>query len=143
MARIVVGVDGSPHAQRALKWAIEEARLRDATVEAVFVIAPFAIPVDPTVLNAAIEEVHKGALAELEEAVALAVDGVEAGVEVEQRVIEGAPANTLVRTAQGADLLVVGTRGRGGFRGLLLGSVSQQCATHATCPVVIMPVNSD
>lgn len=65
--------------------------------------------------------------------------GVTPGVEVEQSVLEGTPAQVLVEAAQGADLLVVGTRGHGGFTGLLLGSVSQQAAHHAPCPVVIVP----
>jgi nucleotide-binding universal stress UspA family protein len=59
-------------------------------------------------------------------------------VEVERRVVEGRPAAVLVDESQGADLLVVGSRGHGGFTGLLLGSVSQQCAHHAACPVVIV-----
>jgi len=59
-------------------------------------------------------------------------------VEIERRVVEGRPAAVLVDESQGADLLVVGSRGHGGFAGLLLGSVSQQCAHHAACPVVIV-----
>jgi len=59
-------------------------------------------------------------------------------VEIERRVVEGRPAAVLVNESQGADLLVVGSRGHGGFAGLLLGSVSQQCAHHAACPVVIV-----
>ena len=66
-------------------------------------------------------------------------DGRAAGVEVETVVREGAPAGVLLEEAQDAELLVVGSRGLGGFRGLLLGSVGQQCAHHAPCPVVIVP----
>ena len=66
-------------------------------------------------------------------------DGSAGDVEVETVVREGAPAATLLEEAQDAELLVVGSRGLGGFRGLLLGSVSQQCAHHAPCPVVIVP----
>ena len=62
-----------------------------------------------------------------------------AGLDVETVVREGAPVGVLLEEAQDADLLVVGSRGLGGFRGLLLGSVSQQCAHHAPCPVVIVP----
>ena len=58
---------------------------------------------------------------------------------VERRVVEGAAASVLVDESRDAELLVVGSRGHGGFAGLLLGSVSQQCAHHATCPVVIIP----
>jgi nucleotide-binding universal stress UspA family protein len=66
-------------------------------------------------------------------------DGSAGDVEVETVVREGAPAATLLEEAQDAELLVVGSRGLGGFRGLLLGSVGQQCAHHAPCPVVIVP----
>jgi nucleotide-binding universal stress UspA family protein len=61
------------------------------------------------------------------------------GLEIERVAAEGSPAQTLIESAGGADLLVVGSRGRGGFLGLLLGSVSQQCAQHPPCPVVILP----
>ena len=61
-----------------------------------------------------------------------------AGVRIEQKLLKGRSADTLIAAAEGADMLVVGNRGRGGFRGLLLGSVSQQIAPHATCPVVIV-----
>ncbi len=65
-----------------------------------------------------------------------------AGIHVTRAVVEGTPAPTLLEAAEGADLLVVGSRGRGGFTGLLLGSVSQQCALHAPCPLVIVPPSS-
>ena len=73
----------------------------------------------------------------LDEAVAAA--GIPAGVDVERRTVNDLPARGLLDSAADADLLVVGARGRGGFRGLLLGSVSQQAAQHAPCPVVIVP----
>ncbi|MEV2226033.1 universal stress protein [Nocardia vinacea] len=61
------------------------------------------------------------------------------GIDITPTVEQGAPARVLIDTAANAELLVVGSRGLGGFRGLLLGSVSQQCAQGATCPVVIVP----
>jgi len=64
--------------------------------------------------------------------------GADPGVPVERSVVEGPAAQVLLRAAAGADLLVLGSRGRGGFAGLLLGSVSQQCAHHAPCPLVIV-----
>lgn len=65
--------------------------------------------------------------------------GETSGIDIERAVVEGAPAPALLEAAEGAALLVVGSRGRGGFTGLLLGSVSQQCAHHAPCPLVIVP----
>ena len=61
------------------------------------------------------------------------------GVELRPQVVEGAPAPSLIELAEGADLLALGTRGRGGFAGLVLGSVSQQCLHHARCPIVVVP----
>jgi nucleotide-binding universal stress UspA family protein len=85
-----------------------------------------------------LSELEPQARRELERALADAGEPA-AGVEVEPVVREGAPARVLLEEADKADLLVVGSRGLGGFRGLLLGSVSQQCSHHAPCPVVIVP----
>ena len=136
---IVVGIDGSNESKRALHWALNEARLREAKVVAVhswtyqFTSGPGYLPgADPEVrasIEREAEKVIDDALAEVG----------TVGVEVERRAPEGAPSAVLVEASEGADLLVVGSRGRGGFSGLLLGSVSQQCAHHAPCPVVIVP----
>lgn len=138
MSLIVVGVDGSPSAQAALRFALSEARLRGATVRAVAVwhlpAAAYGGAFDP----ALVAGLGPKARETLENAVAAAADDA-AGVEVETAVKEGAPARVLLEEADDADLLVVGSRGLGGFRGLLLGSVSQQCSHHAPCPVVIVP----
>jgi nucleotide-binding universal stress UspA family protein len=142
MNTIVVGVDYSDGAKAALRFALEEAKLRGARLRAVhawqyaYIGAPGlegaypAIGADPN---------------ELRNAAATALDTVlreampdTGGVEVERRVVEGRPAAVLVEESRDADLLVVGSRGHGGFAGLLLGSVSQQCAQHAACPVVIV-----
>ncbi len=140
MSTIVVGVDGSPESHEALRWAVREARLRGATLRVVHAWlmpvafaggAPgFALPVTHT-------EFEQDGRRVLNEALAAAADEV-AGVELERQVVEGSAARCLVRAAEGADLLVVGSRGHGGFAGLLLGSVGQQCAHHAPCPVVIV-----
>lgn len=140
--RIVVGVDGSPAAARALRFALEEARRRDAQVDAVLAYqqpmsyAGFEGVVIPPVPH---EQVEKGARSELEDAVGSVPDDVR----VELIVAEGPSAAVLLDTARGADLLVVGSRGRGGFMGLLLGSTSQQVISHAPCPVVVVPAPQD
>jgi nucleotide-binding universal stress UspA family protein len=139
MGLIVVGIDGSDESKRALHWAVEEARLRGAKLLAVhawsyqFTAGPdYAPAADPDFL----ESLRQQADQVLDEALA---EAGTAGVEIERTAVEGPPAATLVDAAEGADLLVVGSRGRGGFSGLLLGSVSQQAAHHAPCPVVIVP----
>jgi len=136
--RIVVGVDGSDGADAALQWAVEEARLRDATVVAVHVwhLPYVGEAAGMAALSVSGDEFETGARAVLDGAVARF--GGEAGIET--RLGKGDAAGTLLRVAEDvdADLLVVGSRGRGGFAGLLLGSVSQQVSHHAPCPVVIV-----
>ena len=136
MARIVVGVDGSEASKAALRWAVEEARLRGATLRVVYA---WSIPL-VLVPGAAVAESDVAPVqADAEQMVDRLVQEVAAdGVTVEGAAVEGVPASVLVEAAEGADLLVVGSRGHGGFAGLLLGSVSQQCAHHAPCPVVIV-----
>jgi nucleotide-binding universal stress UspA family protein len=138
MDRIVVGVDGSAGSQKALEWAVAEARLRHGTVVAVHswdVPVPAATPVG-AVAPTADDLLAQGAHAILDEALA-AVD--TSGLEVERRVIAGAAATTLVDQSSNATLLVVGAAGHGAVVGTLLGSVTQYCIRHATCPVVVMP----
>lgn len=138
MERIVVGVDGSEAAQAALAWAVAEGRLRGARVEAVTSWhEPYVAPTLATI------GADPSAFAESAQAtLTRAIDGLgdaADGVEVEPVVVHGNPAGALLEAAEGASLLVVGSRGRGGFTGLLLGSVSQQVVHHATCPVVVVP----
>jgi nucleotide-binding universal stress UspA family protein len=137
--RIVVGMDDSEGAHNALAWAAAETRVRGAHLE---IVHAYSYPVMGDVVPAPeIEpELAEGARAELD-AVLAEVDLT--GVEYDIRVEPGPPAMVLVETAKGADLLVVGSRGRGGFAGLLLGSVSQQVAHHAPCPIVIVPAHRD
>jgi nucleotide-binding universal stress UspA family protein len=137
MERIVVGVDGSQAAREALQWAVDEARRRNATVEAVYAWhQPFMAGY---ILEGELDLGHYEE--EAQEILDRAVDGVKDGgdVAIERRLVAGSAAGALVEEAKGAALLVVGSRGRGGFSGLLLGSVSQQAAHHAPCPVVIIP----
>ena len=139
-ATIVVGVDGSEESKQALRWALGEARLRGARVVALraWIYPALAggglIPVTTDLLEQLTQNETKELAATVEE-----VAAGETDVQVDQVVVEDAPARALVAASQDADLLVVGTRGHGGFTGLVLGSVSQQCAHHASCPVVIVP----
>lgn len=142
MSRIVVGIDGSAESKRALRWAGNEARLRGARLRVVHVWAlphPFRRPgVDPA-LEADVIEMARRVAQDLVENELDALGDEVTGIDVTHAVVEGAPAPALLEAAEGADLLVVGSRGRGGFAALLLGSVSQQCAQHAPCPLVIVP----
>jgi nucleotide-binding universal stress UspA family protein len=135
---IVVGVDGSEPSKAALRWALDEARLRNCAVRVVYAwfAHPVLVPGSPMVA-ADWEAVRRSADEFVSELVA-AEAGEDTGVEVDAVAAHGNAADVLVRHARGAQLLVVGSRGHGGFAGLLLGSVSQQCVHHAPCPVVIV-----
>ncbi len=134
--RVVVGIDGSATAQRALEWAVEEARLRQAVLEVVHAWTPPALAVPPMALDhGTFDEAAHAIVAE-------ALDQVDtSGLPgpVHRLVKVGTGGRVLVEQADGADLVVVGSRGLGGFHGLLLGSVSHQVAHHAACPVVVLP----
>jgi nucleotide-binding universal stress UspA family protein len=140
MAKIVVGVDGSVASNAALRWALDEARLCGVRLEAVHAFASPEVSTTSQALH-----LIETDFAPFRAAGAALVDRAlsEAGaaaepVEIERSVVEWPPAAALLDAAKEADLLVVGSRGRGGFAGLLLGSVSEQCAHHAPCPVVIV-----
>jgi nucleotide-binding universal stress UspA family protein len=136
MPRIVVGVDGSEHAARAVRWAVDEARLRGADLELVHAVPERDMPAYTRVAPTPSEEELRAAGVELIDQV---LTKVETGrLEVERTAETGSPARRLCRAAEGADLLVVGARGLGGFRGLLMGSVTQQVVAHAPCPVVVV-----
>lgn len=142
MGRIVVGVDGSAGSRRALEWAMDEARHRQAAVEVVMAWEdPYeGTSIVPTSWTANAEAIEKTRRAELD-AILDSTDAEGLPAPVETILSRGQAARTLLDVAQGADLLVVGTRGRGGFAGLLLGSVSHQLAGHAPCPVVVVPAS--
>lgn len=134
--RIVVGLDSSEESARALRWALDEARLRGAelqlvhaypTPELVALPAVVTLPSDDE-LRAAADEV----IAEQLERI-----GGPGDVPITRTVRSGGAAAVLCDVAAGADLLVVGARGLGGFRGLLLGSVTHQVVAHSPCPVVV------
>lgn len=141
MAKIVVGIDGSQQSRDALVWALEEARLRKAEVLAVHaweppVTTPVPGPAPGFDLVAILPQIQEAG-ERLVKAVVTDVVGEDSDVAVEPVALEGPPAEVLVDSAGDAEMLVVGSRGRGGFAALLLGSVSQQVAQHAPCPVLI------
>lgn len=135
--RIVVGIDGSESAADALRWAIEQAKLTGATLEAVYAWDPGAVAslgVPPMVDWELLREAAKARPAELvREAV-----GSEPGVRIVTKTVKGNAAKVLVDRSAKAALLVVGSRGLGGLKGMLLGSVGHHCAAHSHCPVVIV-----
>lgn len=140
MAGIVVGIDGSAVSQRALDWAVREAALRQTqlTVLAVHQVAASSLtgramttPEDAPDVDAA-----RQAAQELTTKTISQLGAQPPTVAVEA--VSGLPAQELIKASQGADLLVVGSRGAGGFAALLVGSVSSQVVAHAACPVVVI-----
>jgi nucleotide-binding universal stress UspA family protein len=141
MPGIVVGIDGSEHSQRVLEWAMKEAALLKAPLTVLTVhevagshwtgnpmVAPEDKPAQDHALHAA-EEAAAKAVSELG-------DARPASVTV--RAVSGLPARELIAASRDADLVVVGSRGGGGFAGLLTGSVSGQVVNHAACPVAVV-----
>ena len=141
--RIVAGVDGSPSSYDALRWAAIEARRRSARLDIVhaWVIPELLVPTGAMFVGEA-EELERASASVLDTAAAWLTSTLEEdggkSPDHELRSVAGSPAAALLDQARGADLLVVGARGLGSFRGLVLGSVSQQCASHATCPTVVV-----
>lgn len=133
--RIVVGVDGSDGSIGALRWAAEEAELRHATLEVVlaweYPMLPYAAEAPPL----QIEDIEAASQRTLEE---LVEHLTAPGCRIVTALVHDAAAAALINASRDADLLVVGSRGRGGFAGMLLGSVSQHCVQHAKCPVVVV-----
>lgn len=137
--RIVVGVDGSPTAELALRAALAQADVWDCEL-----VAVAGVPVGSSVgmlawLPAAVD--HEAVLADVAEGLAVIVDRVQAGFpgrEVRRIVLDGTGAELLTEFSTASDLVVVGSRGRGGFAGLLLGSTSQAVLHHAKCPVMVV-----
>jgi nucleotide-binding universal stress UspA family protein len=134
--RVMVGVDGSAPARAALEFAVGEARLREAVVVAVMAVQlPDYAWIDPYGVRLPEEDTLQRAREKLDRMLA-SVD--TEGLELDP-VVTAVPApQALVDRSADCDLLVVGSRGRGGFRGLVLGSVSMQCVLHAQCPVTVV-----
>ena len=138
--RIVVGVDGSASSRAALRWAVRQAKLTGGTVEAVIAWQL------PTVITSTgwtpVYAVEEGDFAQdarkhIDAAIANVVEPADSQL-VHTQVVKGHPAPVLLDAAAGADLLVIGSRGHGGFTDALLGSVGLHCVHHAHCPVLIM-----
>jgi nucleotide-binding universal stress UspA family protein len=134
-ARVIVGVDGSEQSQQALRWALFAARSMGADVEAVIAwdwgmtaCAPYPAQWDPAV----------DAQTTVDQALDKVFGEHDHPADLKVTVQQGYPSRVLLDASAGADMLVVGSRGRGGFAGLLLGSVSATCAEHATCPVLVI-----
>ena len=140
--RIVVGMEGSGYARAALIWALEEAHHRGAVIEVVTCYSPTYVPAAPDLGYVPLDSFDLAAEVEKMqgEVIESAIEASDFGDEVEVRRVlqKGRPADTLMTAAKGATMLVVGNRGRGGFAGLRLGSVSQAIAHHSPCPLVIV-----
>jgi nucleotide-binding universal stress UspA family protein len=142
MPGIVVGIDGSHNASSALEWAMKEAAIRKAPLTVITVNAvpasywsgaPVELPGD----HEKVAEIRKTAEAAVAEtAEKLGADRPESATVT---AMSGFPAKTLIDASSGADLVVVGSRGGGGFGSLVLGSVCNQVVHHAHCPVVVVP----
>lgn len=139
VAKIVVGTDGSAASSAAVAWAAAEALLRGASLEIVHTwsIPAISDPVSMMPIQLPLDVMEREARAVCDAAVAAATSA--GAPTVTGSVRRGSAAEHLVESSKSADLVVVGSRGRGGFVGLLLGSVAQQVASHAACPVVVVP----
>jgi nucleotide-binding universal stress UspA family protein len=146
MSGIIVGIDGSAHSRRALEWAIGEAAIRHTPLTVLTVQqaltgywgAPVVYPGDADLT----EHARKVAREETETALdKLAADARPPQVTV--LAVAGIPAEEILSLAREADMIVVGSRGAGGFKKLLMGSVSLTVTHHAPCPVVVIPPGDD
>ena len=148
MGIIVVGVDGSGNSRAALDWALNEARLRGSSVRAVHAWDDSrrrhrrgALGAGPTaeLRGSECEEIDQHARDALDREVEEALARVGVVIDVERLVVEGSAADAVIDASADAELAVVGSRGRGALKTLLLGSVSQHVLHHAACPVVVVP----
>jgi len=141
MSGIIVGVDGSGHSQRALEWAMREAAIRQVPLTVLTVneavrgyYSSMAVYADDPVRT---EDARKLAQAETDEVLARLDEPRPASVTV--KAVHGFPVEELISAGKDADMIVVGSRGAGGFTRLMMGSVADQVAQHAHCPVLIVP----
>jgi nucleotide-binding universal stress UspA family protein len=142
MSGIIVGIDGSANSERALEWAVQEAAIRQVPLRVITIFrqavshwgaGPVTYPQDDAVAMRAREAAQDAT----DKALAHAGDARPDSVTVEA--VSGIPAEEMVNASKDADMIVVGSRGVGGFARLLLGSVGSQVVHHAHCPIVIVP----
>lgn len=133
---VVVGVDGSENGRRAPTWALDEARMRDMRCMLVHSVDLAVASATPFVGSSAFEALPEAGRSILDDELEFARTS---GVPVEGRFGTGSAAQALLDASRGAGMLVVGSRGHGGFVGLILGSVSTACVHHAHCPVLVIP----
>jgi nucleotide-binding universal stress UspA family protein len=141
MSGITVGIDGSDHSVRALEWAVNEAAVRDAplTVLTVHLVPQSGWTGNPIILPQDSEDLEKERQAAEEMTLKVTSQLVGARpASVTVRAVNGFPAQELIEASREADLLIVGSRGAGGFAKLMAGSVSSQVVHHAHCPVVVV-----
>ena len=145
MPGIIVGVDGSDQSRHSLEWAVREAAVRHAPLTVLTVQeavagywgGPITYPGDPELVDKARERAQEETDITLEK-----IDPESRPSSVTVRAVNGLPAEALIEAAADADMLVVGSRGAGGFKRLLMGSVSLQVTHHARCPVVVIPAEN-
>ena len=135
---VVVGVDGSPESVAALSWAGRYGAATGAVVWALHIWHyPTAAGLPPGITPESVDdEVKANQRKELDEAIAKA--NLDPAAQVESKIAYGHPAQVLINESKNVNLIVVGHRGRGGFTGMLTGSVSMQVVNHAECPVVVV-----
>jgi nucleotide-binding universal stress UspA family protein len=141
MPGIIAGIDGSSHSIRVLEWAIKEGALQHSAVTVLTVHSVPASPWtgNPTILSGESEELEdlRQAAEEMTQKVASRLDGSRP-TSITVRAVAGYPAKALIDASRDADLMVVGSRGAGGFARLMMGSVSSQVVHHAHCPIVVV-----
>ena len=145
MPGIIVGIDGSDRSRQALEWAVNEAAVRHAPLTVLTVSEPLAGgywggPVFPADFDRT-KQAQEAAQVETDKVLAK-VDESGKPTSVTVRAVTGIPAEEFLHASAGADMVVVGSRGAGGFKRLLLGSVSSHIAHHAHCPAVVIPTDN-
>lgn len=141
--RIVVGIDCSARSHAILEFAYEEARRRGDTLSVLHAYVAPAYWGVPEFGAVSAPRPHEEIAGEAQDRLSQCVGTPPDDVEVKQVAVEGPAARSLLDAAEGADVLIVGTRGHGGFLGLLLGSTCHQVVTHASCPVLVVPTPDD